>query len=61
MTQKIPCALLAVAVLLAGCQEPAPPPPEARPVGPILARYTVIASQFAKDGARLFGNSLNRM
>src|SRR5215207_3685015 len=32
MTPKIPCAMLAVAVLLAGCQEPAPPPPEARPV-----------------------------
>ena len=32
MTPKIPCAMLAVAVLLAGCHEPAPPPPEARPV-----------------------------
>src|SRR4029453_16622390 len=32
MTPKIPCAMLAVAVLLAGCQEPAPPPPEVRPV-----------------------------
>jgi membrane fusion protein, multidrug efflux system len=32
MTLKIPSAMLAVAVLLAGCHEPAPPPPEARPV-----------------------------
>jgi membrane fusion protein, multidrug efflux system len=32
MTPKTPWAMLAVAMLLAGCQEPAPPPPEARPV-----------------------------
>jgi uncharacterized lipoprotein YajG len=32
MTLKIACVMLAVAVLLAGCQEPAPPSPEARPV-----------------------------
>src|SRR3954454_4658928 len=32
MTPKILCALLAVAVLLASCQEPAPPPPDAIPV-----------------------------
>ena len=32
MAPKIPWAMLAVAVLLASCQEPAPPPPEARPV-----------------------------
>src|SRR4051794_30532338 len=29
---KSPLAMLAVALLLEGCQEPAPPPPEARPV-----------------------------
>ena len=32
MAPRIPWAMLAVAVLLAGCHEPAPPPPEARPV-----------------------------
>jgi len=32
MSPKIPHAMLAVAVMLAGCHESAPPPPEARPV-----------------------------
>src|SRR3954452_3395931 len=32
MTPKIPWAMLAVAMLLAGCQEPAPPAPDVRPV-----------------------------
>ena len=32
MAPKIPYAMLAVVVLLAGCHEAAPPPPEARPV-----------------------------
>jgi membrane fusion protein, multidrug efflux system len=71
MTPKIPCAMLAVAVLLAGCQEPAPPPPEVRPVrtvtverraggAPVSLTGQIRAQDEASLASRIDGRVLER-